>query len=64
MTRPVGIYGVIGTDGLWHNLEIVESNSKEVDEFWMNRMLQQRFSPSKCGDSPVEYETVIEYSFP
>ena len=59
--RPVAIYGVEGTDGKWHNLAVVKSGGKEVDEYWMEVMRQQRFSPASCGNIPVIYESVMEF---
>jgi hypothetical protein len=64
LEHPVAIYGVIGTDGQWHNLAVVKSAGKEVDSYWMNQMLQGRFSPAKCGDVPVEQESVMEFHLP
>jgi len=61
MKRPVAIYGVEGTDGKWHNLAVVKSGGKEVDEYWMDVMRQQRFSPASCGDIPVVHESVMEF---
>jgi hypothetical protein len=58
------IYGVVGTDGLWHNLEAVKSEGSMVDSFWMNHMRRQKFTPAKCGDTPVEYETMTEFDYP
>jgi hypothetical protein len=59
--RPVAIYGVVGTDGEWHNLAVVKSGGKEVDEYWMEVMRQQRFSPASCGNIPVLHESVMEF---
>lgn len=60
----VVIYGVIGTDGLWHNLEAVKSEGSTVDSFWMNHMRHQRFAPAQCGGTPVEYESMSEFDYP
>jgi hypothetical protein len=59
--RPVAIYGVEGTDGKWHNLAVVKSGGKEADEYWMDVMRQQRFSPARCGNIPVLHESVMEF---
>lgn len=59
--RPVAIYGVEGTDGKWHNLAVVKSGGKEVDEYWMEIMRQERFSPASCGNITVIHETVREF---
>jgi hypothetical protein len=60
LNHPVAIYGVVGTDGKWHNLTVVKSGGKEVDEYWMNIMRQERFSPARCGEVPVLQEFVME----
>lgn len=59
--RPVAIYGVEGTDGKWHNLAVVKSGGKEVDEYWMEVMRQRRFSPASCGNIPVIDESVMQF---
>jgi hypothetical protein len=64
LEHPVAIYGVIGIDGQWHNLAVVKSAGKEVDSYWINEMLQEHFSPAKCGDVPVEQESVREFHLP
>jgi hypothetical protein len=64
LKHPVDIYGIIGTDGKWHNLTVVKSAGKEADSYWMNEMLQERFSPARCGEVPIEQESVIENKLP
>ena len=64
LERHVAIYGVIGTDGRWHNLAVVKSAGKEVDSYWMDGMLQERFSPARCGEVLVEQESVMEFYLP
>jgi hypothetical protein len=61
LERPVAIYGVVGTDGKWHNLTVVKSGGKEVDEYWLDVMRQQRFSPARCQEIPVLNELVREF---
>lgn len=58
------VSGIIATDGLWHNLEVIKSGGGTVDSFWMNLMYRQRFTPAQCGQVPVEYETVMEFDYP
>ena len=62
MEQHVVIYGIIGGDGRWHNLAVVKSAGKEMDEYWLNMVLQQRYSPAKCGEVPIEEESVMEFS--
>jgi hypothetical protein len=64
LRHPVAIYGVVGTDGKWHKLAIVKSAGKEADSFWMNEMLQERLSPARCGEVPIEQESVVENKLP
>jgi hypothetical protein len=61
--HAVAIYGIIGTDGRWHNLAPVKSAGKEIDSYWMNQQLQERYSPAKCGGVPVEQESVKEHHY-
>jgi hypothetical protein len=64
LKRPVTIYGFIGTDGIWHNLTVVKTAGEEVDSYWMDVMLQEHFSPARCGEAPVEQESVSEFYLP
>jgi hypothetical protein len=61
LQRPVAIYGVVGPDGKWHNLTVVKSGGKEVDEYYLDVMRQQRFSPARCQEIPVMNELVMEF---
>jgi hypothetical protein len=60
----VVINGIIGTDGQWHNIEALKSEGSMVDSFWINQMRKQRFTPAQCGETPVEYEMMIEFDYP
>ncbi len=60
----VVINGIIGTDGQWHNVEAVKSEGSIVDSFWIGLMHRQRFTPAQCGETPVEYEMMIEFDYP
>ena len=64
----VVINGIIGTDGQWHNVEAVKSAGSMVDSFWISQMHRQRFTPAQCGETPgetpVEYEMMIEFDYP
>jgi len=61
LNRPVAIYGIVGTDGKWNNLAVVKSGGNEADEYWLDVMRQQRFSPARCGDIPVVSESVVDF---
>jgi hypothetical protein len=58
------IYGIIGTDGQWHNLAPVRSEGKIVDSFWIHELLRESFSPAHCGETPVESEHMMEFQYP
>jgi hypothetical protein len=60
----VVIYGIIGTDGQWHNLAPVKSAGKIVDSFWIRELLRENFSPAHCGEAPVESEGIMEFEYP
>jgi len=60
----VVINGIIGIDGQWHNVEAVKSAGSMVDSFWISQMHRQRFTPAKCGETPVESEMMIEFDYP
>jgi hypothetical protein len=60
----VVVYGIIGTDGRWHNIEAVKSEGTMVDSFWISQMHKQRFAPALCGENPTEYEMMIEFDYP
>jgi hypothetical protein len=59
LEKPVDIYGVIGTDGEWHNLKVVRSANQEADAYWMKAALLEHYVPAKCGDVPIEDELVL-----
>jgi len=63
-TSRTVIYGIIGTDGQWHNLVAVKSSGSMVDSFWMDLMQKNRFTPAQCGQTPVEYEMMTEFDYP
>lgn len=63
-TSRVVVSGIIGADGQWHNIQTVKSEGSMVDSFWISEMHQQKFTPAKCGDTPVESEMMIEFDWP
>jgi hypothetical protein len=58
------IYGIIGTDGHWHNLTAVKSAGQAVDSYLMNVMQRTGYSPAQCDGIPVEYEYVLGFDYP
>jgi len=59
----VAVYGIIGTDGRWHDLAVVKSAGQQLDSYWMTQKLQERYSPANCGGVPVEQESVQELHY-
>jgi hypothetical protein len=55
------VYGVIGTDGMWHDLATVESSGRVPESAWFNILRQGRFRPAKCGGTPIETEMITEF---
>jgi hypothetical protein len=64
LKKHVVVYGMIGTDGLWHNLTVVKSAGTEADAFWTSVLLHERYSPAMCGSGPVVQESVRELFMP
>ena len=62
--KRVVVYGIMGTDGLWHDVQVVQSGGREADTFWTKVVLKERFSPATCGNEPVVQEAVIEFLSP
>jgi hypothetical protein len=53
------IYGIIATDGLWHNLTVLKSGGESVDSYFLKQLTAEKFTPAHCGDTPVEFENVL-----
>ncbi len=56
------IYGVIGTDGQWHDLALVESSGRVSESTWFSFLRNHRFRPAHCGGTPIETERLTEFS--
>jgi len=59
----VSIYAVIGTDGELHKLHVVSGASPTMDQSSLDAVQHWRYEPFKCGDVPVEVETVIQVNY-
>jgi len=58
--RHEAAYGVIGRDGQWHALTILESGGKEADALFLSLLGQERYRPANCNGSPIDWEMVRE----
>jgi len=58
--RHTVAYGVIGKDGKWHALMILESGGKEADALFLALLGQERYRPANCNGVPIDWETVRE----
>ena len=59
----VQIYGIIGTDGLWHNLTVLKSEGEAVDSYFLNAIARTKYSPSTCDGTPVETEEILDFRY-
>ena len=60
----VQIYGIIGTDGTWHNLTVLKSEGQIVDSYFIKTMARTKYSPSMCDGTPVETEEIRDFNYP
>jgi hypothetical protein len=60
----VQIYGIIGTDGAWHNLTVLKSEGEVVDSYFLKTMARAKYSPSTCDGAPVETEEIRDFDYP
>jgi len=52
-------FGIIGTDGRWARLRILESSDPAADESNLKAESRRQFSPATCGGSPVVVDTAF-----
>jgi hypothetical protein len=55
------VYGIVGPDGLLHNLSVVNSTDSDVDDILLRSMRHWRYISAKCGGDSVPWEMVIEF---
>jgi len=55
------IYGVIGSDGQWHDLAVVESSGRVSESTWFSFVRNQRFRPAQCGGIPIDTERLTKF---
>ena len=56
-------YGVVGSDGKLHSLEVVHSLSPDLDAAALAAWSRWRYSPTICGGVPVMVGTFLEVRF-
>jgi TonB family protein len=59
----VKLYGVIGTDGMLHGLEVVSSVDPALDSSALQAVQQWRYEPYTCNGVPVEVESVVQVNY-
>lgn len=55
------IYGVVGTDGQWHDLAVVESSGKVSESIWFSFVREVHYRPAYCGGTAVETERLTKF---
>jgi hypothetical protein len=59
----VQVYGIIGTDGLWHNLTVLKSEAEAVDSYFLKTLARAKYSPATCDGKPVETEEIRDFYY-
>ena len=59
----VQIYGVIGTDGMLHGLEVISSVDPALDRSALEAVQQWRYDPYVCNGVPVEVESTVQVNY-
>lgn len=59
----VQVYGIIGIDGLWHNLTVLKSEGEAVDSYFLKTIARTKYSPSTCDGTPVETEEIRDFYY-
>lgn len=59
----VSIYAVIGRDGKLHDIKVVQSAGKELDDAAVVAVSQWRYEPVNCNGNPIEAETMVSINF-
>lgn len=59
----VYLYGIIGTDGAFHNIAVEYSPHPSFTQSAIDAIRQMRYAPAMCGDRavPMETETLVRY---
>ncbi|HMI50411.1 MAG TPA: hypothetical protein VK525_02790 [Candidatus Saccharimonadales bacterium] len=59
LKSSVTFFGMIGTDGKWARLRILESSDPAADESNLKVESMRQFSPATCGGTPVVVDTAF-----
>jgi TonB family protein len=59
----VHLYGVIGTDGMLHGLEVVSGVDPALDRSALEAVQQWRYDPYMCNGVPVEVESMVQVNY-
>ena len=55
------IYGVIGADGRWRDLAIVQSSGRVSSSNWFSFVQSFHFRPARCGGIPIETDRLMKF---
>jgi len=61
--KGFAVYGIIGTEGKWHNLTVVRSSGEpDVEKVYLDHTVtRDLYYPAACGKQKVVEEQVIEF---
>jgi TonB family protein len=59
----VELYGVVGTDGGIHGLEVVTGVDKAIDQSALDAVRHWRYEPYICNGVPIEVETSVQVNY-
>ncbi len=59
----VHLYGVVGSDGMIHNLEVISSVDPALDRSALEAVQQWRYEPYMCRGVPVDVETMVQVNY-
>jgi hypothetical protein len=58
------VYGVIGKDGYWSDLSVLESSDFKAAFLMLEKLRSFRNQPATCRGTPVQSETIFRISPP
>jgi hypothetical protein len=58
------VYGVIGKDGYWSDLSVLESSDFKAAFLMLDKLSSFRNQPATCRGTPVQSETIFRISPP
>jgi hypothetical protein len=57
--RESTLYGVLGTDGQWHDVHVLQSGGATHDAKVLDALRRERWRPASCNGVPIQAETVF-----